>query len=178
MLNRIKDRANETYLISAPLAARLGLERLWSVDDHSADTPDPTDPIEKKAYADAIMGAWNNPASQTRRTQDAELGAALDQPTACCACTASIMRRRRRPDLSVRLRRHPGRAVAAGFGRRYLGYWETRNLRMVANMRDVLGRYPGTRMLTIVGASHKGYYEAYLDQMHDVQLVDPEPVLR
>jgi len=64
------------------------------------------------------------------------------------------------------------------FGRRYLGFWETRNLRMVANMRDVLGRYPGTRMLTIVGASHKGYYEAYLDQMHDVRLVDPEPVLR
>jgi hypothetical protein len=49
---------------------------------------------------------------------------------------------------------------------------------MVANMRDVLGRYPGTKMLTLVGASHKGCYEAYLDQMHDVRLVDPEAVLR
>ncbi len=38
---------------------------------------------------------------------------------------------------------------------------------MVANMRDVLGQHPGTRMLTIVGASHKGYYEAYLNLMHD-----------
>ena len=64
------------------------------------------------------------------------------------------------------------------FGRRYLGYWETRNLRMVANIRDVLGRYPGTRMLTIVGASHKGYYEAYLNQMHDVRLVSSDAVLR
>jgi len=59
-----------------------------------------------------------------------------------------------------------------------VGYWETRNLRMVANIRDVLGRYPGTRMLAIVGSSHKWYYEAYLDQMHDVRLVDVEPVLR
>jgi hypothetical protein len=65
-----------------------------------------------------------------------------------------------------------------GFGRNYVGYWETRNLRMVANMRDVLGQHPGTRMLTIVGASHKGYYEAYLNQMHDVQLVSADAVLR
>ena len=59
-----------------------------------------------------------------------------------------------------------------GFGRRYVAYWETRNLRMVANMREVLGRKPGTRMLAIVGASHKGYYEAYLGQMRDVDLID------
>lgn len=65
-----------------------------------------------------------------------------------------------------------------GFGRSYVGYWETRNLRMVANIRDVLGRYPGTRMLAIVGHSHKGYYEAYLDKMHDVRLADAEGVLK
>lgn len=64
-----------------------------------------------------------------------------------------------------------------GFGRNYVGYWETRNLRMVANIRDVLGRAPGMRMLAIVGASHKGYYEAYLHLMHDVQLVDADDVL-
>lgn len=64
-----------------------------------------------------------------------------------------------------------------GFGRNYVGYWETRNLRMVANIRDVLGQTPGTRMLAIVGASHKPYYEAYLNLMHDVQLVDAEEVL-
>ncbi len=39
-LEKLRVRRNETNLISAPLAARLGLERLWSVDDHSADTPD------------------------------------------------------------------------------------------------------------------------------------------
>ncbi len=64
------------------------------------------------------------------------------------------------------------------YGREYLGYWETRNLRMVANMREVLGQHRGMRMLSIVGASHKGYYEAYLQQMHDVTLVDPMSVLK
>jgi hypothetical protein len=65
-----------------------------------------------------------------------------------------------------------------GFGRRYVGYWETRNLRMVANIRDVLARQPGTRLLTIVGASHKGYVDAYLNLMHDVRLADAAAVLR
>lgn len=64
------------------------------------------------------------------------------------------------------------------FGRSYVGYWETRNLRMVANIRDVLGEHPGSRLLAIVGASHRGYYEAYLNQMHDVRLVDANVLLR
>ncbi|WP_416211167.1 hypothetical protein [Nitrospirillum sp. BR 11828] len=49
---------------------------------------------------------------------------------------------------------------------------------MVANIRDVLGQHPGSRLLAIVGASHKGYYEAYLNQMHDVRLADTGAVLR
>ena len=49
---------------------------------------------------------------------------------------------------------------------------------MVANIREVLGRALGTRLVAIVGASHKPYYEAYLNQMRDVKLVDVEPVLR
>jgi hypothetical protein len=48
---------------------------------------------------------------------------------------------------------------------------------MVANIREVLGRAPGTRLIAIVGASHKPYYEAYLHQMRDVTLTDVEPVL-
>ncbi|SPU55559.1 Uncharacterised protein [Brevundimonas vesicularis] len=179
VLNQIEKQANETFLISAPLAARLGLERLWSVDDHSADSPDPADPVEKKASQDAVMAAWDNAASTARRAEDERLSAALDQPNgllqmyrAYNAPTVPAMAYQ--SDFGANLIEPSPQA----FGRRYLGFWETRNLRMVANMRDVLGRYPGTRMLTIVGASHKGYYEAYLDQMHDVRLVDPEPVLR
>lgn len=179
VLNQIEEQANETFLICAPLAARLGLERLWSVDDHSADSPDPADPVEKKASQDAVMAAWDNPASTARRAEDERLSAALDQPggllqmyRAYNAPTVPAMAYQ--SDFGANLVEPSPQA----FGRRYLGFWETRNLRMVANMRDVLGLYPGTRMLTIVGASHKGYYEAYLDQMHDVRLVDPEAVLR
>jgi hypothetical protein len=64
------------------------------------------------------------------------------------------------------------------FGRSYVGYWETRNLRMASNIRDMLGAQPGIRALVIVGQSHKGYLEAYLNQMHDARIVDAETVLR
>ncbi|MFN6981134.1 MAG: DUF5694 domain-containing protein [Brevundimonas sp.] len=178
-LERLKTRRNETYLISAPLAARLGLERLWSVDDHSADTPDPVDPAEKKAYETAIMTAWDNPATHARRANSVRLSGLLSQPNGLLEAyrdynSAEAQQATYRSDFGAAL----VEPSPQGFGRGYVGYWETRNLRMVANMRDVLGRYPGTRMLTIVGASHKGYYDAYLDQMHDVRLADVEAVLR
>lgn len=178
-LERARARRNETTMIAAALAAQLGLERLWSVDDHSADTPDRTEAAEAQASSDAIAKAWDNPATHARIAQTATLNAQLDQPDGLM----NLYRAYNEPDAPMLVYRSDfGAAVAEpspqGFGRQYVGYWETRNLRMVANMRDVIGRNPGTRLLTIVGASHKGYYEAYLHQMHDVRLADTMMVLR
>ena len=36
----------------------------------------------------------------------------------------------------------------------------------------------GQRALVVVGASHKPYLDAYLNQMHDVRIVDIQPMLR
>ncbi|WP_414495357.1 DUF5694 domain-containing protein [Stenotrophomonas maltophilia] len=177
ILDKGLTRRNETHLIAAEVAARLGHERLWAVDDHTADSPTPAE--DEEATRVAITGAWNNPHSQARKAADQRLVADLDKPGGVLAL--------------YRAYNSPAAAMAAyqsdfgatlvepspkAFGRQYVGYWETRNLRMVANMRDVLGQHPGSRMLTIVGASHKGYYEAYLNQMHDVQLVSADAVLR
>ena len=177
-LEKSRTKRNESYLIAAPLAARLGHERLWSVDDHSADTPDPADPGTLKANEEAIQTAWDNPATRQRIAESEQLNARLEQPDGLL----NLYRAYNAPDAPMLVYQSDfGAALAEpspqGFGRKYVGYWETRNLRMVANMRDVIGRYPGTRMLTIVGASHKGYYEAYLYQMHDVEVVDTALVL-
>ncbi len=37
---------------------------------------------------------------------------------------------------------------------------------------------PGMRVLVVVGASHKAYLEAYLNQMHDVRIVGTDAILR
>ncbi len=176
-LDKRLQRHDESVLVAATLAARLGLERVWAVDDHTADSATP--PELEKAYGEAIMKAWDNPYSKARANRDIPLHANLGKPDGLLA----IYRAYNARDVAMLAYRGDfGAALVEpspqGFGRNYVGYWETRNLRMVANIRDVLGQAPGTRMLAIVGASHKGYYEAYLHLMHDVQLVDAEDVLR
>lgn len=178
-LKILETRRNETYLIGAVLAARLGLERLWSVDDHSADRPDTSSPEEQKAAQNALTAAWNNPFTQARQAEDAHMGIELQKPNGIL----SIYRALNVPSASLVVYHSDfGAALEERspqqVGRHYVGYWETRNLRMVSNIRSILGRYPGTRMLAIVGASHKGYYEAYLNQMHDVRLVNAADILK
>lgn len=64
------------------------------------------------------------------------------------------------------------------YGRQYVTTWETRNLRMAANIRDLMDPTPGMRTLVLVGASHKAYLDAYLAQVHDVHIVDVQPLLK
>lgn len=175
-LERIRARTSEDSWIAGPLAVELGLQRVYSVDDHSADLPDPAD---TQAQAEAIRKAWDNEAGRVRIAQDQALKAGLKEPGGLL----KLYQAYNAPDApALAYRSDFGAALTEpspqGFGRRYVGYWETRNLRMVANIREILGLHPGSRLLSIVGASHKGYYEAYLQQMHDVRLADPLTVLK
>ncbi len=175
LLKQRATRKNETDAVAARVAAASGLERLWSVDDQSTymgELPD------EDAFGAAIMEAWENPATKAQSEEAEALAAGLNQPGGLLA----MYRAYNSPSYAaIKYRSDFGAALAEpspeGYGRRYVAYWETRNLRMVANMREVLGRQTGTRMLAIVGASHKGYYEAYLAQMRDVTLVDVLPLL-
>lgn len=176
-LARKIDRKSEGSLIAVRVAAALGHERLWEVDDQAFYLGEEL--IDDDAYVAAIMAAWDNPASKARRQEEEMLAASLGQPDAFL----QMYRYYNSPSFAATAYASDFGAVlqdpsAEAFGRRYLAYWETRNLRMVANIREVIGRKAGTRMLAIVGASHKPYYEAYLEQMRDVELVDVMPVLR
>lgn len=174
-LELLVGKPNESYLIAARLAARLGHERVYAMDDHSADTMGPDD----KAAGEVIMKAWNNPATEKRKHLDEELYKRLGTPKDVLA----MYRAHNAPGVGKLIFDSDFGAALnepspQRFGRGYVGYWETRNLRMASNIRDVLTARPGIRMLVIVGASHKGYLEAYLHQMHDVRLVDTAPLLR
>lgn len=173
-LEALRVSRNENTLIAATLAARLGHERLWPMDDHSSDQfgPDP------KAYAAAIRKAWDNPASKRRGTMFGALEAQVDTPQKALA----LYRRYNAADLaSVAFESDYGAALEEpspqGYGRLYVTSWETRNLRMAANIRDLMGPTPGMRTLVLVGASHKAYLAAYLEQMHDVRIVDVQAML-
>lgn len=173
-LHKLERKRDESYQIAVRLAARLGHERVYAMDDHTADSVTP----DEKAYGDAIMKAWNNPANEQRKRADDKLRAQLGTADGVLA----LYRAYNAPgegrvvfdsDFGAALNEpSPQR-----FGRRYVGYWETRNLRMASNIRAVLEAQPGTRMLVVVGAAHKGYLEGYLHQMHDVRIADTAPLL-
>lgn len=165
----------EDMQLAAPLAAALGLERVHAMDDHSSDAPI----ADPKAYGAAIMQAWNNPAGQQRRQADEALNAGLGDAAGLLA----LYRAANDPAQAQLVYASDfGAVLAEGspqqYGRAYVGAWETRNLRMAANIREAIASRPGGRTLVIVGASHKWYLEAYLDQMHDVRIVPSGALLR
>jgi Family of unknown function (DUF5694) len=175
ILTRAGAPSNESYDIAVALAVRLGLQRVYAVDDHTADavraragsgldpameklytTIDLPEAIEMKRREAALNTGTdllsyyrflNNPKTG-RAFVSAEYGGALKQDT-------------------------PQR-----FGRQHVAWWEVRNLRMVANVRAAFANRPGARVLNVVGASHKPYYDAYLKMISDVEVVDAERVLR
>jgi hypothetical protein len=178
LLQKLVTKRDEKYLIAAPLAARLGLERVYATDDHTADSA-ATDEADQKAANEIIQRLWDNPATAKRKTESDALESKLGSSEGLLA----LYRAYNKPEQALLVYQSDfGAAMkdrsAQQYGRNYVGYWEARNLRMVSNIRDIVGITPGKRTLTIVGAAHKGYFEAYLNMMHDVKLVDTDTILR
>lgn len=167
----------EDTLIAAPLAAALGLERVYSMNDQTY-TSGGTDP-DQKAYVSAMMKIFDNPAMDKRKQMDKRQHARLGDADGVMALYRAL-----NDPSQARLIYDSdfGAALEEGspqqFGRDYVAYWETRNLRMASNIREAIGSLPGSRTLVIVGVSHKWYLEAYLNQMHDVRIVSTDQVLR
>jgi hypothetical protein len=177
VLDKAMTGRNENFLIGSALAARLGLERVYATDDHSADGV--TASLDKDpGYGAALQRIWDNPAVKERIAADKALEAKLDANGVLALYrnynSPETMRMAFDSDFGAAL----SDTSAQQYGRRYTGWWETRNLRMVANIRAAMAVRPGARTLAIVGASHKGYFEAYLNMMHDVRVVDAATILK
>lgn len=172
-LDKRMRRRGETALIAARLAARLGLDRVHSADDHTGDDGH-VDDVE--AYGAAIQRAWDTRADQAAAAREAGLAALRkgDMLEAYRQANApQVLQAMVESDFGAALsdpspERH---------GHFYVGGWETRNLRMVANIRDAFRDRPGTRVLSIVGAMHKPWFDSLLGQMQGVDIVDVQRVL-
>jgi hypothetical protein len=167
---------NETYAIAATLAARLGLERVYPIDDATGGRivlP------YRQTYVDQLTALWNNPHGREAEA----LGKTKTEAMLNGGDILAFYRWMNDPATLAGKMRHDFAAAIADrspeqTGRLYLAYWETRNLNMVANIRYAFGRHPGTRVLAIVGSSHKPYFERYLATQSDVRIVDVSKLLR
>ncbi|WP_207791635.1 DUF5694 domain-containing protein [Sandaracinobacteroides hominis] len=169
-------RRNENYLVAAALAARLGHERVWAMDDHTSDILTAN---SSKAFDQAMTEIWSNPEAQARRAESTAREAKLGTPESMLALyrddnDPAVAELAFNSDFGAAMR-HQSPEL---YGRRYLGWWETRNLRMAGNIREIATAIPGGRLLVITGSSHKGYLDAYLQMMHDLKLESPLPLLQ
>lgn len=175
IVERAGARPNETFDVAVVLAARLGLNRVYAVDDHTADSIQGLAGTGLDEFLKAFWGTNKSPVFDEGDGLEASLKTGSDM--------LAYYRFLNRPDVQrsyvdLDFKSAMNKPSLENHGRIYNAWWETRNLRMVSNIRVAFGNKPGARVLNIVGASHKAYYDAYLDMMADVELVDAESVLR
>jgi hypothetical protein len=165
---------DETLLIAARLAARLGLPRVYPVDNHSGDKMDVPD---IKAFVRVLEADWKAGGAaleaQEKELEPLEHGAdmlplyrALNDPARLAV----------RADGNVRTAMRG--ASPEHYSQMWVAGWETRNLRIVANIRETFRERPGARVLAIIGATHKPWLDAWLGQLQGVDIVDAEAVLK
>ena len=170
-------RRNESYLIASRLAVRLGLERVYPMDDQSDDVASPTFAADMTAVMEEpwfkaiVDGAAFAPLRNVSQN--------LTSPTQALATYRMLntpaMGRIDADGQWLSLMNH---ATPNAAGRARVAGWEVRNLRMAANIREVSDVAPGKRVLVIVGSAHKPWLDAYLSMMSDVSIVDAQQVLR
>ena len=173
-LRRLEGRNNENFQIAARVAVRLGLQRVHPVDDHTGDNIDFGGDID--AYGKAIQALWNGaaPRAKPMRDREAALARAGDMLGLYRAINAPASQQLA---IEVDFGAALGDRSSQRYGQRYVAGWEARNLRMVSNIRAAFGDHPGARVLSIVGASHKPWFDSLLGQMQGVEIVDAGQVL-
>lgn len=172
-LGRIETRNNENYLVGARLAARLGLQRVHAVDNHTGDNIAYTD---RQAFGRAIEAAWAAGRAELEEREKTER--ALARASDLLPLYRYVNDPRHQQVLAdVNVRAALRAASAEGYPQMWVAGWEIRNLRMVANIRETFRERPDARVLVIVGASHKPWFDNWLGQLQGIELADVARVL-
>jgi len=173
-LEKISKRNNEDFLIAAKLAARLGLQRVHAVDNHTGDQIQVPD---IKAFVRELEAAWATASTEYKEheKQESELAKADDLlPLYRLVNTPEHLRARAEANVLTTMRAKS----TQGYPQMWVAGWEIRNLRMVSNIRESFRERPGARVLTIVGATHKPWFDNWLGQLQGVDIVNVAEVLK
>ena len=175
-LEKLAGSLNESTQLGARVAAALGHERVFPADDHSADE---VLALGSDSLWVDMRAIWRSPSPLVDPDTESEY-MRLDSGFTQAGGILPLYRAINSPRFARMFLGGDFRKAMnePGSGRRYLTWYQVRNLRMVAHVMAAAAHAPGGKVLNIVGASHKPYFDAYLDQMHDVRLGDAEAVLR
>jgi len=171
ILDEIQKKVNEVNVLAVRLSKKLGLQRLYPVDDfEDLDAVEDYLPQLKKEIAENPFFKQTLESPVYKESQ-ARLNAAVQKsdllPYYRYLNSPQYIDADVKAQWGVFLKTHlPSRA-----DRNRLGLWETRNLKIAAHLRTVCAMHPGKRILVIYGVAHKPFLEAYLNCWIDVRLV-------
>ena len=173
-LKRSSQSLDESRSIAARLAARRGLEQVHYADDHGSYYYAEG---ERDAYGARLNELWekdNESCLARYKISDTKLtgGDILEGYRFMNTQDYGLKQ------MDCDWKRTMNDDAPEQYGRKYTLGWQARNLRMVALIMTAAVNEPGGKVLSIVGASHKPYFEAYLDQMHDVEVVSTDEILK
>lgn len=173
LLQAISKRNNENYQLAARLAARLGHQRVYATDNHTGDNIAYTD---RDAFGREVMAAWaaGKAALDARETQVAALQQQADLlPLYRYINQPAHLQVLAEVNVSAALRAKS----SSGYPQMWVSGWDIRNLRMVANIAETFREQPGARVLSVVGVSHKPWFDQWLGQLQGVEVVDTLTVI-
>lgn len=170
-LEAIGNGNDESVSIGVSLAAHLGHQQVFPIDDHSNDD------AAHAAVTPAMTEIFEEPWFQARPDNPKLTDSTdfLNSPEE----VESTFHLLNRYDLGETeagqlhyVLENLGQSPNALAGRRMItAFQEIRNLRQVSNIMEVSSFYPGKKILVIVGASHKHWFDAYLSMMLDVEII-------
>lgn len=172
-LDREAQRPNEIVSIGVALARRLGLQRMFSIDDHVDDEIG-----LKTGLNDALMEEIQRSSAYAELTASTYFQEAASRLPAA-ARTGDLLPLYRllnsiehlEDDVSAQWHFFFRTRLDSKRDRVRVALWEARNLNMAARVRTYAAWHPGGRVLVIVGAAHKPFLDRYLGQMMDVEIV-------
>lgn len=173
-LKAMAAQTDEVNRVAVPVAQRISLARLHAIDDHSGDNVTVADAA---AYGQAIQRAWSGAEASMRAVREREALAVRDKDALALyrhLNDPAVLRATVDSDFGAAA----SEPSAEKYGRIYVGGWETRNLRMAANIRAAFRERPNARVLVIVGSSHKPMLDRLLGTLEGVDIVDAITVLR
>jgi hypothetical protein len=175
-LKKMETLNDEQLQVAARLAARLGLQRVYATDNHTGDNID----IEKeqtKEYTDDLTQAWKD--GRTELTIFDKQSATLKEAPDLLPLYRHINSEKFQTlTADAEVRSTMRSKSSKGYPQMWVAGWEIRNLRMIANIRETFRERQGARVLSIVGSSHKSWYDSWLGQLQGVDIVDALHILK
>jgi hypothetical protein len=172
VLSETQNSANERFSLGTRLAKRIGLQRVYGIDDHYDeellnqmikpfvkeinDNPEIKKVTSSKLYAETEKSLRTGCRDSRKMLGHFQMINTADYGKKDADLQWGVWFRTKLPSRLDRSR---------------VAQWEVRNLNITSRVREISVFNPGKKILIIIGVGHKPFLDRYLTNMLDVKLI-------